>query len=59
MTTEINILYLEDKGLDGKKLYKSNKLTRRLRCYIKRTHDIDIKSILNDWNTKDIGPTAI
>ena len=61
MTTNINIPYLEDTGLDGKKLYTPKEWTERLRHYIKRTHDIDIKPILTDgttpthadWNTKE------
>ena len=43
-TTKSNILlpYLEDTGLDGKKLYTPKEWTERLRHYIKRIHDIDI-----------------
>ena len=62
-TTKSNILlpYLEDTGLDGKKLYTPKEWTERLRHYIKRIHDIDIKSALsgetmptsNEWTTKE------
>ena len=45
-TTKSNILlpYLEDTGLDGKKLYTPKEWTERLRHYIKRIHDIDKKT---------------
>ena len=62
-TTKSNILlpYLEDTGLDGKKLYTPKEWTERLRHYIKRIHDIDIKPALsgetmptsNEWTTKE------
>ena len=48
-TTKSSILlpYLEDTGLDGKKLYTPKEWTERLRHYIKRIHDIDIKPALS------------
>ena len=62
-TTTNNILlpYLEDTGLDGKKLYTPNEWTKRIRHYIKRIHDIDIKPALsgetmptnNGWTEKE------
>ena len=62
-TTKSNILlpYLEDTGLDGKKQYTPKEWTERLRHYIKRIHDIDIKPALsgetmptsNEWTTKE------
>ena len=62
-TTKSNILlpYLEDTGLDGKKLYTPKEWTERLRHYIKRIHDIDNKPALsgetmptsNEWTTKE------
>ena len=62
-TTTNNILlpYLEDTGLDGKKLNTPNERTKRMRHYIKRIHDIDIKPALsgetmptnNGWTEKE------
>ena len=62
-TTTNNILlpYLEDTGLDGKKLYTLKEWTERMRHYIKRIHDIDIKPALsgetmptnNGWTEKE------
>ena len=62
-TTKNNILlpYLEDTGLDGKRLYTPKEWTERLRHYIKRIHYIDIKPALsgetmptsNEWTTKE------
>ena len=62
-TTKSNILllYLEDTGLDGKKLYTPKEWTERLGHYIKRIHDIDIKPALsgetmptsNEWTAKE------
>ena len=62
-TTTNNILlpYLEDTGLDGKKLYTPKEWTERMRHYIKRIHDIDIKPSLsgetmltnNGWTEKE------
>ena len=48
-TTTNNILlpYLEDTGLDGKKLYTPKEWTERMRHYIKRIHDIDMKPTLS------------
>ena len=48
-TTKSNILlpYLEDTGLDEKKLYTPKEWTERLRHYMKRIHDIDIKPALS------------
>ena len=59
MATKIQLPYLEDTGLDGKKLY-TPECTERFRHYIKRIHNIDIKQILTDdtvptsdpWDTK-------
>ena len=64
MTTvknNIQLPYLEDTGLDGKKLYTLKEWTERLRHYIKRTHDIDMKPALsgetiptsNRWTEKE------
>ena len=62
-TAKSNILlpYLEDTGLDGKKLYTPKEWTERLRHYIKRIHDIDIKLALSgetmptstEWTAKE------
>ena len=62
-TTSNNILlpYLEDTGLDGKKIYTPKEWTERLRHYIKRIHNIDIKPASsqktiptsNEWTTKE------
>ena len=48
-TTKNNILlpYLEDTGLDGKKLYTPKEWTEQLRHYIKRITNIDIKPALS------------
>ena len=61
VATKIQLPYLEDTGLDGKKIYTPKEWTERLRHYIKRIYNIDIKPILtNDtvptgdpWNTKE------
>ena len=61
VATKIQLPYLEDIGLDGKKLYTPKEWTERLRHYIKRIYNIDIKPILTDdtvptgdpWNTKE------
>ena len=61
VATKIQLPYLEDTGLDGKKLYTPKEWTERLRHYIKRIYNIDIKPILTDdtiptgdpWNTKE------
>ena len=62
-TIKNNILlpYLEDTGLDGKKLYTPKKWTERLRQYIQRIYNIDIKPASsgetvptsNEWTTKE------
>ena len=62
-TTKSNILlpYLEDTGLDGKKIYTPKEWTERLRHYIKRIHAIDIKPALSgetmptstEWTAKE------
>ena len=62
-TTTNNILlpHLEDTGLDGKKIYTPKEWTERLRHYIKRIHDIEIKPALsgetmptnNEWTEKE------
>ena len=48
-TTKNNIVlpYLEDTGLDGKKLYTPKEWTERLRHYIHRIYNIDIKPALS------------
>ena len=53
-TTTNNILlpYLEDTGLDGKKLYIPKEWTKRMRHYIKRIHDIDIKPALSGYEQR-------
>ena len=48
VATKIQLPYLEDTGLDGKKLYTPKEWTERFRHYTKRIHNIDIKSILTD-----------
>ena len=61
VATKIQLPYLEDTGLDGKNLYTPKECTERLRHYIKRIYNIDIKPILTDdtvptgdpWNTKE------
>ena len=58
---KIQLPYLEDTGLDGKKIYTPREWTERFRHYVKRIHNIDIKEILTDdtvptdenWNTKE------
>ena len=45
--SNIQLPYLEDTGLDGKKLYTPKEWTERLRHYIKRIYDIDIKPALS------------
>ena len=47
-TTKIQLPYLEDTGLDGKKIYTPREWTERFRHYVKRIHNIDIKQILTD-----------
>ena len=61
VATKIQLPYLEDTGLDGKKLYTPEEWTKIFRHYIKRIHNIDIKQILTDdtvptgdpWDTKE------
>ena len=61
VATKIQLPYLEDTGLDGKKVYTPKEWTERFRPYIKRIHNIDIKPILTDdtvptgdpWDTKE------
>ena len=48
MATKIQLPYLEDTGLDGKKIYTPKEWTERIRNYIKRIHNIDIKPMLID-----------
>ena len=58
---KIQLPYLEDTGYDGKKLYTLKERTERLRHYMKRIHNIDIRQILTDdtvptgdpWDTKE------
>ena len=60
-SNNIQLPYLEDTGLDGKKLYTPKKWTERLRHYIKRIYDIEIKPALsgetiltsNRWTEKE------
>ena len=49
----ITVPYLEDTGLDGKKIYTPREWTERFRHYIKRIHDIDIKPILTEGKITD------
>ena len=59
--SNIQLPYLEDTGLDGKKLYTPKEWTEQLRHYIKRIYDIDIKPALsgetiptsNRWTKKE------
>ena len=59
--SNIQLPYLEDTGLDGKKLYTPKEWTKRLRHYIKRIYDIDIKPAIsgetiptsNRWTEKE------
>ena len=61
VSTKIKLPYLEDTGLDGKKIYTPKEWTERFRHYIKRIYNIDIKPILTDdtvpngdpWDTKE------
>ena len=61
VATKIQLPYLEDTGLDGKKIYTPKEWTERFRHYIKRIYNIDIKPILTDdtvptgnlWDTKE------
>ena len=48
VVTTIQLSYLEDTGLDGKKIYTPKEWTERFRHNIKRIHNIDIKPILTD-----------
>ena len=60
-TNNLLLPYLDDTGLDGKKLYTAKEWTERMRHYIKRIHDIDIKPALsgetmptnNGWTEKE------
>ena len=60
-TSKIQIPYVEDFGFDGKKLYTPKEWTERLRHYIKRIYNIDIKPALsgetiptnNSWTEKE------
>ena len=60
-TTKIQLPYLEDTGLNGKKIYTPREWTERFRHCVKRIHNIDIKQILTDdtvptdgnWDTKE------
>ena len=60
-TTKIQLPYLEDTGLDGKRIYTPREWTERFRHYVKRIHNIDIKQILTDdtiptdgnWDAKE------
>ena len=59
--TKIKLPYLEDTGVDRKKIYTPREWTDRFRHYVKRIHNIDIKQILTDdtvptdgnWDTKE------
>ena len=61
MATKIQLPYLEDTGLDGKKIYTPREWTERFRHYVKRIQNIYIKEKLTDdtvptdenWNTKE------
>ena len=48
VATKIQLPYLKDTGLDGKKIYTPEESTERFQQYIKRIHNIDIKPILTD-----------
>ena len=60
-TSNIPLPYLEDIGLDGKKLYTPKIWTERLRHYVKRIYNSDIKPALsgetiptsNSWTEKE------
>ena len=60
-TTSTQLTYLEDTGLDGKKLYTAKERIERFRHYLKRIHKMDIKQISVDdttptgepWYTKE------
>ena len=45
--SNIQLPYLEDTGLDAKKLYTPKEWTERLRHYIKQIYDVDIKPALS------------
>ena len=61
VATKIQLPFLEDTGLDRKKLYTYKEWTERFRHYIKRIHNLDNKQILTDdivpngdpWDTKE------
>ena len=63
VATKIQLPYLEDTKLDGKKIHTPREWTERFRHYMKRVHNIDIKQILTNntvhsdenWNTKKPG----
>ena len=63
VATKMQLPYLENTGLDMKKLYTPKEWTERFRHNRKRIHNIDIKQILKDetlptdknWNTKQPG----
>ena len=60
-TSNIQVPYLEDTGLDGKKIYTPKEWTEQLRHYIKQIFDIDTKPALsgetvptsNRWTEKE------
>ena len=59
--TNIKLPYLENTGLDGKKLYTPKEWTERFRHYTKTIYNVNIKQILMDdtvptgdpWDTKE------
>ena len=66
-TSNIQLPYFEDTGHDGKKLCTPKEWTERLRHYIKRNYNIDIKPALsgetiptsNSWTENEIRQDVI
>ena len=62
ITSNIQLPYLEDIGLEGKKLHTPKEWTERLRHYIKQIYNIDVKPALsgetiptrNSWTEKEL-----
>ena len=57
-TTNIKLPYLDDTGLDGKKLYTPKEWTEIFRHYTIRINNVDTKQILTE-DTVPTGDTAI
>ena len=55
-TTFIRLPYLEDTGLDGKKLIYNHRVDRDISHYTKRIYNVDIKLILMDDTVPPANP---